>query len=63
MRVAGIPRTFKFLITMQLTDIQRMLGDGMFSGPAELGPIADAIRGKARKYREVEVERHSVADG
>ena len=62
-RVAGIPRIFKFLVTMQLTDIKRMLDDGMFSGPAELGPIADAIRGKAREYREVEAERHSVADG
>lgn len=62
-RVAGIPRIFKFLVTMQLADIQRMLDDGMFSGPAELGPIADAIRGKAREYREVSAGRHRVADG
>lgn len=48
---------------MQLTDIQGMLNDGMFSGPAEFSPIADAIQGKAREYREVAVEKHSVADG
>lgn len=62
-RVDGIPRIFKFLVTMQLSDIQRMLDDGMFSGPAELGPIADAIRGKAREYRESAVAGNGVADG
>lgn len=62
-RVAGIPRIFNFLVTMQLADIHRMLDDGMLSGPAELGPIADAIRGKAREYREVSAERRRVADG
>jgi len=61
-RVTRIPRIFKFLVTMQLTNIQSMLDDGMFSGRAELGSIADAIRGKARWYREVSVERHRVAD-
>ena len=61
-RVAGIPRIFRFRVTMQLTDIQSMLDDGMFSGRADLGSIAAAIRGKARWYREVSVERHRVAD-
>ena len=62
-RVDGIPRIFKFLVTMQVADIQRMLDDRMFSGPAKLGPIADAIRGKAKEYREAAAERNSVADG
>ena len=62
-KVPGIPRIFRFLATMQFTVIQRMLDDGMFSRPDELGPIADAIRGKAREYREVEVKRRSVAGG
>ena len=56
-RTSGIPRVFKFLLTMDVADIERMLDDRMFSGPAELGPIADAIRGKASEYREAEIGR------
>ena len=62
-RIDGIPRIFKFLVTMRLADIQRMLDHRMFSGPAELGPIADAIRGKAKESRDAAVERLSAADG
>ena len=51
-RASGIPRIFKFLVTMNVADIKKILDDRMFSGPAELGPIADAIRNKAREYRE-----------
>lgn len=51
-RVSGIPRIFKFLVTMAAADVERMLDDRVFSGPASLGPIADAIRGKAKEYRE-----------
>ena len=51
-RVSGIPRIFKFLVTMDAADVERMLDDRVFSGPASLGPIADAIRGKAKEYRE-----------
>ena len=50
-RVSGIPRIFKFLATMDTTDVEQILNEGRFSGPAELGPIADAIRGKAREMR------------
>ena len=32
-----------------------MLDDRVFSGPASLGPIADAIRSKAKEYREAAV--------
>ena len=56
-RASGIPRIFKFLVTMEATDVERMLDDGMFSGPASLGPIADAIRGKAQEYREAAIGR------
>ena len=49
-RASGIPRVFKFLVTMDVADVERMLDDRMFSGPAQLGPIADAIRGKAKEY-------------
>ena len=56
-RVSGIPRIFKFLVTMDLAELEKMLDDRLFSGPAQLGPIADAIRGKAKEYREAAVGR------
>ena len=43
-----IPRIFKFIATMELDDIQKILDDQMFSGPSRLGPIADAIRNNGR---------------
>ena len=59
-RASGIPRIFKFLVTMDVADIERMLNDRIFAGPAELGPIADAIRGKARESREAAIGRTDV---
>ena len=56
-RASGIPRIFKFLVTMDVADVERMLDDRVFSGPAELGPIADAIRDKAKEYREAALDR------
>lgn len=56
-RASGIPRIFKFLRTLDEADVKRMLDDRMFSGPAKLGPIADAIRGKAKEYREATMNR------
>ena len=56
-RASEIPRVFKFLVTMEATDVERMLDDEMFSGPVSLGPIADAIRGKAKEYREAAIGR------
>ena len=47
-RTSAIPRVFKFIATMEADDIQRILDDGMFSGPSRLGPIADAIRHSGR---------------
>lgn len=55
-RASGIPRIFKFLVTMAVADVERMLDDREFSGPAELGPIADAIRDKAKDYREAALD-------
>ena len=45
-RASEIPRVFKFLVTMDVADVERMLDDRMFSGPAQRGPVADASRGK-----------------
>ena len=47
-RASAIPRVFKFIAAMEADEIQRMLDEGMFSGPARLGPIADAIRRNGR---------------
>ena len=55
-RASGIPRIFKFLVTMAVADVEKMLDDRVFSGPAELGPIADAIRDRAKEYREATLD-------
>ena len=49
-------KVFKFLVTMDVADVERMLDDRMFSGPAQLGPIAGAIRGKAKEYRDAAID-------
>ena len=43
-RVSAIPRIFKFIAEMEVSEIQRILDLEMFSGPSRLGPISDAIR-------------------
>ena len=47
-RASAIPRVFKHLAAMETEEIQRILDDGLFSGPSRLGPIADAIRRNGR---------------
>ena len=52
-RESAIPRVFQFLSRIDPDAIESILNGGMFSGPARLGPIADAIRevGKNRIRR------------
>lgn len=52
-RVSALPRIFKFIATMETSKIQMILDDRLFSGPARLGPIADAImrNGRGAAYR------------
>ena len=47
-RASAIPRVFKHIASMETKEIQRILDDGLFSGPSRLGPIADAIRRNGR---------------
>lgn len=47
-RANAIPRVFKFIAEMEADDIQRIVDEGLFSGPSRLGPIADAIRRNGR---------------
>ena len=58
-RANAIPRVFKFLASMEADDIQRLVELRHFSGPARLGPIADAIRNSGRARRSP--ERSGVA--
>ncbi len=51
-RAAAIPGVFRFLATMDPPELERILDDGLFAGPTRLGPIADAIRRRARQLRE-----------
>ena len=53
-RASAIPRVFRFIATMDGGEVQRIVDDWLFSGPARLGPIADAIRknGRAAAFRE-----------
>ena len=56
-RANAIPRIFKFLAwEMEIGEIQRILDDGMFSGPSRLGPIADAIRRNGRASGNEELQ-------
>ena len=42
-RAVGIPRIFKFMSSMDPKEVARILNARAFSGPAKLGPIAEAI--------------------
>ena len=42
-RAVGIPRIFKFMSSMDPKEVARILNAKAFSGPAKLGPIAEAI--------------------
>ena len=56
-RASGIPRIFKFLATMEVADLEGILDDRLFSGPTQLGPIADAIRERAKECRRATMRR------
>ena len=47
-RASAIPRVFRAIAAMETEDIQMLLDYGAFSGPARLGPIADAIARNSR---------------
>ena len=50
-RASAIPGLFRFIAAMDPNERQALLDSGRFSGPAELGPIADAIRDAGRERR------------
>ena len=46
-RQDAMPLTFRFLATLSVDQLDRIVKDGLFSGPSELGPIADAIKARS----------------
>ena len=59
-RADTVPKVFRLLARMDTDDLRRMLDSDMFSGPARLGPIADAIHDAGR---ERILDRTSREDG
>ena len=47
-RASAVPRVFRAIAAMEIEDVQMLLDYGAFSGPARLGPIADAIARNSR---------------
>ena len=52
-RGSAIPRIFKHLSQLPPVDLWAILRTGAFSGPSQLGPIADAIRRRSRREEKV----------
>lgn len=50
-RAAAIPRLFKYLATMDARDVDALVVNNAFSGPSQLGPLAEAIRRHGRAGR------------
>ena len=50
-RAAAIPRLFKYFAAMDTKDVERLSTDEAYSGPSELGPLAEAIRQHGRAAR------------
>lgn len=62
-RVSALPRVFKFIATLETSDIQRILDSGRFSGPSRLGPIADAILRNGRSAAATYIPANPPASG
>lgn len=59
-RAGAVPRVFTFLATMDSAKIAKILDDGAFSGPAQLAPIADAIRSYRTTPRHTQRDEYVV---
>jgi len=46
-RQAAIPLIFRFLSSLSDERLDRIISEGAFSGPSELGPIAEAIKARS----------------
>ena len=63
-RIGAVPVVFRFLITLDSSDLRKLLFESAYTGPSELGPIADAIRGsfEQRAYRRDIVKEKSASN-
>lgn len=56
-RQAAIPMVFKLLASCPTDRLDKILSQGLFSGPAELGPIADAIKATGAERRSAKSQQ------
>lgn len=61
-RAAAAPRRFAFLATMDMGELRKIVYHGHYSGPARMGPIADAIRDFGREHVRAWNERNGFPD-
>ena len=64
-RASAIPRIFKFMAReIGNSELERIWEDTKFSGPTQLGPIADAIErnGRARRYANHAPSTHRATE-
>lgn len=52
-RAAAIPRLFKYLAAMDASEVDDLVANDAFSGPSQLGPLAEAIRRHGRAGRNL----------
>ena len=53
-RQDAILQTFRFLSSLSDEQLDRIINEGSFAGPSELGPIADAIKAKSADMRHAD---------
>ena len=58
-RATAIPRVFKLVVSLEADEIQRIIDEGLFSGPSRLRPISDAIRRSGRVVAAAKTEGSS----
>lgn len=60
-RQDAIPVIFRFLSSLSEERLDRIIKEGSFAGPSELGPIADAIKAKSVSMRHGEDTASSLS--
>ena len=62
-RAVGIPKIFKFMSSMDPKEVARILNAKAFSGPAKLGPIAEAIENlSGERLRDSQLSMKNLPD-
>ena len=61
-RRAAVPMIFRFLASCSRERLDRIISQGMFSGPTELAPIAEAIKATSARTRQ-KTRPEEISDG